>query len=734
MTDQTQPADESDDNRTNESAPVSECRRSARTAYRYAAAIIEQAQISQDYGRIDEAIAYLQRATDEAMAERAPEGFDYLWAWEGALSLRLAIDPKGQTADQILGMASILDGWFDASDRRDAMHHAVVAGAFLNRFQRTGERSDLESAIARWKRALEWRPEVSAIEGPWLREIRGVWRESQQAAEVALAGLATTGMLEYDIPGGEHDPFDLYLRAFGYLNRYTMGGPDSDIEISIELLSRAIMLADPPGIDPEAVPDVESAMVDEFDLKILLARAYCARYNRSRSAADLDLALRAYELALQSSRGPAEEQVDRYTGEIAGFIFAPLEALKVSASDLERARRFLAVIGESRFVGIRTKSLSLSNLSSVLQRTALAERNEADAAEALEYARRGAEEIADDDPAHGFALGILASSLSLHFELSGDENAIDEAAAVSEAALAATPPNDPTRPRRIFQSAQLWREAGRIEGNLDHLDRADEILGMLDESAVPEALAEHSFRTMQVGLDRYAVTQESSDVGRAIEAGRQSLAVFAPSFGLRREAIMTLCAALEQRAMASGRVEDLDEVLEISRPVLEAAPERGDELGMLIHSLRAQICRRRYEITGRPDALEEAIRYGRAALNLCTTPANLAVVFDGLQHNLRSRFLRDGDLGDIDLGVELANEIAERFVDSGSSCRLFLDCASLYRIAFDRTARSEELQNSIRYATKAVEIADSASEIAYEGEVMLNELTNMLAERGGAAK
>ncbi|MGX1364659.1 tetratricopeptide (TPR) repeat protein [Streptomyces canus] len=156
---------------------------------------------------------------------------------------------------------------------------------------------------------------------------------------------------------------------------------------------------------------------------------------------------------------------------------------------------------------------------------------------------------------------------------------------------------------------------------------------------------------------RHAVTDERSDIDRAVEYGRLAVERTPPPH--RPLALGALIGSLIQRGLRYNDLDDVNRVAALARQALSLVPDgyaaRGQVLGAVVAALRVD-----HHLAGRQQSLDEAIPLQRELVeSLSPARPDMALHLSSLSDLLRLRFEQLGSRADLDEAVAAARRADE---------------------------------------------------------------------------
>jgi len=247
------------------------------------------------------------------------------------------------------------------------------------------------------------------------------------------------------------------------------------------------------------------------------------------------------------------------------------------------------------------------------------------------------------------------------------------------------------------------------DGTLEDLEHAVELTS---EGSAPILLAA---RTLAMFLLADA-TNDPEMLNQAVTAAEEAAKLEITGED-QVTALMRVAQMRLMRFQRTGDPADLERMQEAGKQLQQLPVEhRGDVL--LILSAVAEMSGR----TGRPDAVEEAVKYAKAALVLNKGGENGAVSALRLAGCLRLRYKATGEPGDLDRAVDLLED-AQRDVPRIERAPLLALLADAYVLRYHRTRATDDLDAAAKAATGAVEAASSGTADLLGARTVLAQVT-----------
>jgi hypothetical protein len=171
-----------------------------------------------------------------------------------------------------------------------------------------------------------------------------------------------------------------------------------------------------------------------------------------------------------------------------------------------------------------------------------------------------------------------------------------------------------------------------------------------------------------------------------------------------------LAVALGSRYDSTGDPSDLDEAVETGRAAVQATAQDHPGLTGRLSNLAAALGSR-YDRTGDPSDLDEAVETGRAGVRILPDghPDKITSLTN-LCTNLRTRFDRAGDLADLDGSVEAGRAAVAAAPSDHPNRAVILAClSSALETRFSRTGDPADLDEAVDVCRAAVRILPDSS-------------------------
>ena len=165
---------------------------------------------------------------------------------------------------------------------------------------------------------------------------------------------------------------------------------------------------------------------------------------------------------------------------------------------------------------------------------------------------------------------------------------------------------------------------------------------------------------------------------------------------------------LSNRFELTGRTEDLEEAIRVFRQAVEATPSGHPELAGHLNNLGIGL-RNRFGLIGHQGDLEEAIQVFRQGVE--TTPSGypeLAVYLNNLGTGLSNRFGLTGRNEDLEEAIRVFRQAVEATPPGHPDLVMYLNNLGIgLRDRFGRTGRREDLEEAVQVFRQGVEVTPS---------------------------
>ncbi|MFI8186201.1 CHAT domain-containing protein [Actinacidiphila glaucinigra] len=574
------------------------------------------------------------------------------------------------------------------------VYQVCLGGALRMRFERTGDRADLDEAIVVARDALRTFPaddsqrmKCLSLLGDVLR-VRFTRSGDQADLDEAVDHLrATVKAVPADDPGRAG-----YLSNLGIalVPRFQQTGNQADLDEAVRSLQSAVAAA------PANHPDRATYLSN-------LGTVLRTRFGRFGDQADLGQAITVEREAADAV--PTDHP--RHPLYMSNLGVALMERFERTGdrADLEEAVRSLQSAVAATPDNHAERATYVSNLADALQARFERTGNQAGSDEAVVAAREALSTLPADHPDRPSYLAKVAITSMARFGRTGDRADLDEAINGLRSVVAAVP--DDHRNRTGYMSNLGVALMERFERTGDRADLDEAIDGLHSVvAAVPDDHPDRAGYLSNLGTalqSRFHYAGNPVDINAAIAVEREAVAAKPADHPDQATYLSNLGVALQSRFDRAANQVDLDEAITVLRKAVDTIPDdhpnRARSLSNLGQSLRA-----RYERTGDITDLEEAITVERKAVK--ATPddhpdrklrlSNLAVI-------LQARFGRTGNQADLDEALRGLRTAVAATPDNHPRRRLLLsNLGRALRTRFERTGDVADLDEAITVERKAV--------------------------------
>ncbi|KAI5982677.1 hypothetical protein EDC04DRAFT_3150711 [Pisolithus marmoratus] len=399
----------------------------------------------------------------------------------------------------------------------------------------------------------------------------------------------------------------LECRPLGDKKRYEDQGAVADFEEAVTLGRAALELC-PPGH-----PDRDASLYT-------LACNLRTRFKQEADIRNLDEAIELHRAALELRPSGHPHRLssldklarclrDRYENQGA-------------AADLEEAVTLGRAVLELRPPGHPDHGSSLYNLAWDLRARFKKRADMHDLEEAIELYRASLELHPSGHRRRFPSLQGLVWCLRDRYENQGVVADLEEAVMLGRAVLELRPPGHPNRGVFLYDLARDLEKRFHIQADMCNLDEAIE----LHRAALELRPSGHAHRISSLQcfalclLHRYEIQGEVDDLEESIMLGREALKLCPPGHPNCGISLNILACDLRRRFLKYAEIHDLEEAIELLHLDLERCPDQSASLDELARCLS-----NRYDSQGAVADLEDAVTFGRAALDSLPTRVSLVM-------------------------------------------------------------------------------------------------------------
>ncbi|KAL4800791.1 CHAT domain-containing protein [Aspergillus venezuelensis] len=357
-------------------------------------------------------------------------------------------------------------------------------------------------------------------------------------------------------------------------------------------------------------------------------------------------------------------------------------------------------------------------------------------------------------------LGYEGRALLQAYRQTGEKDYLNESISLARQALENALPLE----RAIYLNDLGYRLRERFEAcrNLNDISEAIELIELSSQTISDCSLQAIVLNNLGTFLsDRFEWSQGPGDLERGIRAANHALDLSSADVSFQAQCKNTLCLLYGYCYTKSGNVEDLETATRMAHEAVEMTNENDESLAMIMGNLG--ICyERRFErlrysadidkaifyarrtvdfSTSSDDAtedtdnpterslclknlsnalgqrfavsdclqdIEDAIEYGIDAANLIAGFPQWPDILHNVSFLLEDRFMRLGDITDLDEAIELENKAASAIPAEDPRSLTYWDrLGVLYAHKFDLADEMGDLDRSIEFAQRAVDASRS---------------------------
>ncbi|WP_173093954.1 CHAT domain-containing tetratricopeptide repeat protein [Actinomadura verrucosospora] len=463
------------------------------------------------------------------------------------------------------------------------------------------------------------------------------------------------------------------------------------------------------------------------------AVALSARFDRDRSAGDLDEAIRVTEEAIAATAGEHAD-LPAMLSNLAGLL-RDRNALTDSRDDLEKAIEAGRKAADVAGPGHPVRPQALSNLAGALLSRYADDESEEDLDEAIALLEEagGYGSAAGDAPGSAADRARWAANLGLALRIRYNRGAVVadlvRAIALLREAAGLAPAGHPGRPGYLTNLGGALYDRYESGWDPDDLDAAVRCLREAVETTAETdpALADRLGLLCVCLLMRYESAGALADLEEAVRSGRTALAACAPGDPLRGVRLSDMSGMLSRWYDRTGDPAALDEAVGCVREALALSPE-DDALRPVFLSNLGSLLQNRYERSGAVADLDEAVGHLRRAVHT-SAPADegLPVRLSNLGMALQARFEEVGAMGDLAEGMAMLEEAVRRMpAGHPAAATARSNLASVLDAAHDLTGDPQYLAEAVDHMRAAVE---DAGPLSPDHAMYLANLGNLLYAR-----
>jgi tetratricopeptide (TPR) repeat protein len=455
-----------------------------------------------------------------------------------------------------------------------------------------------------------------------------------------------------------------------------------------------------------------SGPVTDITSVAVQAEVHWRRYVSSRAQADLDTAIRLYDLVLPERAELVPKQVrDALIAAYEPDSDGVTERASYAADLIAVARRITEPALVDKAIDVLRSVTAdaspddprlhayFSDLGLILQVRYRRAHTPQDLDEAIRCSRRAVQVSPATDPDLPAMRSNLAAGLIVRFLRGGDPADLHEAITVARAATSALGRDDPGLALRTLSDALRLRAETLPDPAA--LDEAIEV-GRAALAVTPEADAGLAGRTSQLAialLSRFERAGRAPDLDEAVVLLRQAVAA-CDNDSDRRRVLNNLNTALHNRFERTGERADLDESIDAATAALRGAD--GEVRAAIASNLSAALL-------ARGEQTHHLADYARAAelssMALADTPQDHPSQpgrAANLGNALRRRFEATAQREDIDEAIAIFRKAATA---AANDQKILYDLAVALRIRYESFGRASDLTESVRQCRAALRAA-----------------------------
>lgn len=315
--------------------------------------------------------------------------------------------------------------------------------------------------------------------------------------------------------------------------------------------------------------------------------------------------------------------------------------------------------------------------------------------------------LSEHDPARATALSDYADALEARFEKTGSNIDLDkEIVVLEEATRLLTAEQFPAEPIHLNRLGNILHARFDLKNNMNDLNESIIARNKAVE-LTPVDYEGREFPLADLGkglIARYELLGEVDDLNSAINAFRTAVQKMSKDGSLYSPTLNQLSCALRTQFETTGELDSLNSAIESTKKLLELELDL-DERVITLSNLGACF-QNLFETNGTIATLEEALKHQRAAAELAPSGApTRPVTIAGLAESLRKRYDVLGSPEDLNDAIALGEEaVAAPGLDQRNPNEYPLMLTNL-GLAFSRRYEIlgglEDLENSVKYCKQA---------------------------------
>jgi len=488
-----------------------------------------------------------------------------------AAALGIRYDRRGERSDLEYSIA-LLRGLIEESAlTRDRAHHASASNnlgkSLRARYEAAGALEDLKESAERFAAAVEGAPDNASRA-----------RYAGHAADTALAVFESTGSLA---------DLDAAVEA-GRLALQCPEAPDGYVRLSSlgtalrtrgEFLGRAEDVAEAVDLHRRALAVLDAGHPARHAVLMNLGNSLRSRFEMTAQAGDLDDAVRTTLTAIDSAPSTLPS-LARYHANLGAMLRVRFE-LTTDRADLREAVRHQQEAAALASTQDPHLGRYASNLSGILLTRYADAGDPADLDGAIAAARRAAGAGSRSPLEHARCLASLGGALLTRFELRDRLNDVSEAAAVMRRAVEAVPVGHVDRATYLANLALVQLALFERTEDPPALDAAVESAReALAATTVSQASRPTRLTTLgSMLLTRFRLTGDPADLEAAVGSAEAALAATAPSAGALPGRLSNAAMARMMRFHARHEGGDADRAIALATAAVEKSSPESPTLG-----------------------------------------------------------------------------------------------------------------------------------------------------------
>lgn len=380
-------------------------------------------------------------------------------------------------------------------------------------------------------------------------------------------------------------------------------------------------------------------------------------FDRNREMSFLDEAITAYRSAIDAAT--PEDPLWAMAQTTLGASLRQRFVLTLDRAVLDEALRAARSAVATQSLDGAPRALALNNLGVTLMSLRTVSRDAAALDEIVEVFRETVSIQSPNVTVSAMAQSNFGLALALQGERDNRRDIVDSAITAAKVALDLTPATHPGRPRLHYNLGLAFHMKFELSRDRDALRQSANCLRDALETipAYSPDRAEYLHRRAQALTELFPFRRDWAELDLAIAMHREAVDLTVPEAPAFHSRISELGVALFHR----GTLDDVVEAEFCNRRALDTLPDQEGRDRSRYESNLGIALRKRYHLTGNPEALREALEACRAAVDGAEpgdrgAPDRLA----SLVNTLMQSYEATGDAATLDEALRISRQAADQ--------------------------------------------------------------------------